>query len=398
MCDTLVVVEPERVLFAKNSDRDANEAQLLEWHRAASHEIGSSLRCTWIEIPQVARTNAIVISRPFWMWGAEMGANEHGVTIGNEAVFTKEPYAATGLTGLDILRLALERAASAEKAVAVIRDLVRRVGQGGSCGHEDAGFRYHNSYIVADARSAYVVETAGREIEVERVTSGARSISNALTIPKFAKRYSDRVKSWAAGARTRRECTQKLAAIAAGPNDLATILRQHRRGSVVPHYERLRGGLVAPCMHGGGVAVNSQTTASWVSELSPASVQHWATGTAAPCTSLFKPVAAQSACLLGRPPTDEADDTSLWWRHERLHRRLLAGGDSPTFANLRAERDALESRWFREPPESQAAFDEASEWLDGWNARLDEVRIDDERPWWTRRYWAERNRRAGLRI
>ncbi|MCL4421842.1 MAG: hypothetical protein M1115_01510, partial [Actinobacteria bacterium] len=92
MCDTMVSITKDGVLFAKNSDRDANESQILEWHAGTTHDRQERLRCTWIEIPQVASTHAVLISRPWWMWGAEIGANDKGVVIGNEAVFTNEPY------------------------------------------------------------------------------------------------------------------------------------------------------------------------------------------------------------------------------------------------------------------------------------------------------------------
>ncbi|MBA7558106.1 hypothetical protein ES705_50896 [subsurface metagenome] len=41
-------------------------------------------------IPQVSETARVLLCQPFWMFGAEMGANEYGVVIGNEAIFTKE--------------------------------------------------------------------------------------------------------------------------------------------------------------------------------------------------------------------------------------------------------------------------------------------------------------------
>ena len=65
------------------------------------------LQCTYIEIEQIPKTFAVVMSKPAWMWGAEMGANEHGVCIGNEAVYTKDfgpDDLEEKLLGMDLVR------------------------------------------------------------------------------------------------------------------------------------------------------------------------------------------------------------------------------------------------------------------------------------------------------
>ena len=392
MCDTLVTVLPDRVLFAKNSDRDPNEAQFLDWQPRREHPAGTRVRCTWIEIPQARTTHAVLLSRPYWMWGAEIGANEHAVAIGNEAVFTRGSVAATGLTGMDLLRLALERSDTAERAVEAIVDLLEAHGQGGGCGHENRAFRYHNSFLVADPRGAFVLETAGRRWQAERVTQ-AWSISNGFTLPGIGAE-SDRLKTRISACHSRRPRTLAAAARACDVGDLMSALRDHGDHRA-PQYRVLNGAMAAPCMHAGGLVAASQTTASWVSELRPGSARHWVTGTAAPCTGLFKPVRVCEPLDIGPQPTDRADPASLWWRHERLHRRVMRD-PARLMPLFEAERDAVEAAWRAAPPEPAAAFAGADRLLEHWVARVEAEHARDRRPGFVRGYWRVRNRRARL--
>lgn len=391
MCDTVVVVRPDRVYFAKNSDRDANEAQVLTWVPAATHPPGTALRCTWIEIPQAPQTQAVLLSRPFWTWGAEIGANAAGVVIGNEAVFTNQPDGPPALTGMDLVRLGLERGRTAREAADVIVGLLEQHGQGGGCGLENRRFTYHNSFLIADPEQAWHLETAGRRWALARVT-GACSISNALRLSPFAEQHAERlgVKTSVAAARARQARTAALAAEVEDRAQLRALLRDHG-GEGGPRWRWHNGGLSTVCMHGGGLLAASQTTGSWVSELGPDGARHQATGTAAPCLSLYKPVAVDQPVDLGPAPTERADPRSLWWRWEALHRGALP--DLPAaLARLSAAQRATEARWDAEGTPSTQAFAEADALLDAWLAEL--TPSPDTRPWHARWYWSRRARLA----
>jgi dipeptidase len=384
MCDSFVTITGDGVMFAKNSDRDPNEAQPLEWIPSADHQAGDRVSCTWIDIPQAAHTHAVLVSRPWWMWGAEMGANEHGVVIGNEAVFTKEPSTEKALLGMDLLRLALERATTATGAAAVMVDLLERHGQGGPCSYEHPRFTYHSSFLVADPDGALVLETAGSHWSVEEVRGPGRSISNSLTIPAFAKAHARPLRGWVSSAAIRRRRTQAAACSAAGPADLMAALRDHGRGSS-PHWSPIHGGLGAPCVHAGGLVASSQSTASWVSDLRDGA-RHWATATSAPCTSLFKPVQVDLPVDLGPSPANVFDPETVWWRHELLHRSTMAAY-STLIPRYQTARSRTETRWIADPPSAGEAFDQADRLERRWFADVAGAHLEDSRPAWVRRAW-----------
>uniref|UniRef100_A0A3Q2QBM8 Secernin-2 n=1 Tax=Fundulus heteroclitus TaxID=8078 RepID=A0A3Q2QBM8_FUNHE len=186
-CDCFVSLPPgsrdDQVIFGKNSDRPRDEVQEVVYHPAASHPPGSTLECTYIQIPQVEKTYAVVLSKPAWLWGAEMGANDQGVCIGNEAVWTREPVVpGEALLGMDLVRLGLERGDSAWVALTVITGLLEQHGQGGQCKEDPEPFSYHNTFLLVDRNEAWVLETAGRLWVAQKISEGVKNISNQLTI------------------------------------------------------------------------------------------------------------------------------------------------------------------------------------------------------------------------
>lgn len=183
MCDTYVALSTatsdKSVIFGKNSDRKISEAQLITFSSQKRYSKGEEVKCTNISIPQITETNAVIFSKPFWIWGAEMGANEYGVVIGNEAIATREPLKDKGLIGMDLLRLGLERGKNAVDSMNVIIELIEKFSQGGS--HFQDGGNYHNSFLIVDNNEAFVLEVAGDWWIMEKVKD-FRSVSNDLSI------------------------------------------------------------------------------------------------------------------------------------------------------------------------------------------------------------------------
>jgi dipeptidase len=350
MCDSLVALGSETAdgvaLFAKNSDRKAEECQPFLQFPAAFHPPGATLRCTHVEIPQVSETYRVMGHSPWWVWGFEHGVNEHAVAIGNHTVFSKEPVEERpGLIGMDLVRLGLERSTAAREAVEVIAGLLERHGQGGPALAPDAA-GYHNSFLVADPAEAWMLETSGRRWAARRTCLG--SLSNHLCLGSnweigshdletYAIRegwWEERERLDLAGAyrnlavpgrisegRLRR--SRELLETARGGIEAATlqgILRDHGEGGLVrlPGSTSEEEGFFTLCMHSEPVGT---TTASIVAPLPAQRAAPWPVWVSfgTPCTGIFLPVYLDglipAALARGGSVPEEG---SAWWSFKRL--------------------------------------------------------------------------------
>jgi len=296
VCDTFVALPDAtlsgELIFGKNSDRPSGEVQDVVAFPAQQHAVGDTAQCTYLQIPQARQVFAVVLSKPRWMWGAEMGANEHGVVIGNEAVWTTQPYADIGLTGMDLVRLGLERGATAFDALQVIVDLMEVHGQGGNCA-EHFAFNYHNSYLIADQVEAWVLETAGRYWVAEKITGGTRSISNNLSIhgkgdlrhPELDRVLARSLEEAALAAEQLTPGTEfDFARLFSGVEAGGALSPLSREGRVRQLCRRNEGKFTGNvCWHG-----DFETRGSQVSALSPGNHAHWFIEGPFPCQQRYQ--------------------------------------------------------------------------------------------------------------
>jgi dipeptidase len=433
MCDTIVALSTATrdgaILFGKNSNREPDEVQNIKIYPRQKHKQGENVKCTYLTISQVPETAAIVLCQPFWMFGAEMGANEHGVAIGNEAIFTKEKPDTTGLTGMDLLRLALERSRSAKQASETIIELLEKYGQGGNCGYRQK-FLYMNSFLIADAAEAYVLETVKSWWAWKKVKD-FWSISNIISLEKdfdacspgllenaikkgyckseadfnFRKCYSDRIITWGAKgapreARSRAMLAQRKGALTTA--DFMELFRDH--GDKPGWTPDKSGGTI--CMHAADKLIRrSQSVCSMVAKIGKENKFYYTTGASNPCLSPYYPIffsgtVNPAGYVEGGADYDAA---SFWWECEKPHRKALwhfpAALDAIQPQIAEYEQEMLAAVEGGKVPLNQDTinkyFAKARAITRDWGARLDSMPLRKPK-WLFRRYWRSYNKLNGI--
>lgn len=424
-CDTFVAMTDSvpggHVLLAKNSDRPVSDTQPLRFLPRRTAQAGATVRLAHLEIDDVEESYAHLGGSPYWCWGHEEGLNEWGVAIGNEALFTRD-WAATvsavkggadrdgGILGMELLRLGLERGRTAREALDVICSLVERYGQWGSgvVGQPPVTGGYDNSFLIADAQEAWVLETSGHRWVAKQVTTGTYAISNQPTIRTqwdrasgdlvehavdsgwwesapgrsfdFARAYVDTGTplqlSHIRLQRSRQLLGEAVGAGGVGLGQAKRVLRDHYEDTFLggPYFNAAVPDFLSLCMHSHPSDFtwgNTAGSAVFVLPKSGEGLAHLWWTPVTPCTGVYVPVfvdagrvpgifsAAGTAgvreCPAEHAPVDTYDEGSYWWRFRRLL-DLVKGGEQAWSFNenqpvVRRAFDALERQWAAELPQ-----------------------------------------------
>ena len=434
MCDTIValghITEQGFTLFGKNSDREPDEVQNIRIFPRKKYKSNETVKCTYLTIPQVTETARVFLCQPFWMFGAEMGANEYRVVIGNEAIFTREKPDKRGLTGMDLVRLALERSHSAKQALEVIIELLKKYGQGGNCGYRFK-LKYMNSFLIADQKEAYVLETVKTWWAWKKITD-FWSISNVISLQKdydacsdgliknainkkycrnekdfnFRKCYSNRFITWVAKGAVREKCSralisQKIRKLTTA--DFMNILRDHGDST---NWSPDRGSGATLCLHAANLIFRgTQTVCSLVAKISEDKQFYYTTGASNPCMSPYFPIFSSNTTVPDEYIEGNVsyDSKSYWWESEKFHRKALKNINTALLEIqpliLDYEQKMILSLESNSVPLTQEIINDYFIWaraiVKNWGSKLDSyhpVKLG----WYYSYYWRKYNQKNGI--
>ncbi|MCK9286754.1 MAG: carcinine hydrolase/isopenicillin-N N-acyltransferase family protein [Sphaerochaetaceae bacterium] len=333
MCDTIAFKQPGgQMFFGKNSDRHPSELQMVSISSGYqdrdrtmwpdnSNKYDTQFNTLMQIIDSFTHPYMALISRPIWIWGAEMGINELGVAIGNEAVFSKGKKESTGLLGMDILRLALHNSKTAYDAALFIVRLIETYGQGGD-GSYKGHLYYDNSFLITDRDDIIVLETAGRRWVMKKM-KGHASISNSYSIgtdydsadtftseakSNFKKMHASALHAWFSKGYKRQRTTETLLAKGCvSYKDIRDILLFNRGTSA-----RLDRSMQSICLDA-GFPLPSRTTASMIVEYGPKAILAWCNPAPLPCYHPYIPqhIGKQSFKIHNEPNTDRSYLTAI---------------------------------------------------------------------------------------
>lgn len=351
MCDSLYVSskrsENGRHILAKVGDRPSAECQPLFYEPATDHIPGENVICTRISIPQVAHTNAILANKVWWMWGVEMGVNDHMVSVTINAEHSVFPKTfESGLLGNDLVRLALERGTTAYEAMHIVTSLLEKYGQEGQTHFEADGGRYESAYFFADTKEAWKLETAGREwiakrcedtdcigncygiqTEYDEISAGLIPFAyeNGLADPKtpfsFAEAYTDPSHLFLRASLRMRRVRELLNKAPEKINRLyiRRIFADHYEGTELEMRENLFTAIYpCVCMHS-HTQGNAKTDCCMIFEYTARiGVVSW-TAFSNSCASVYLPAYFTDGLpSLMTAASQYYSDDSLWWTMEKL--------------------------------------------------------------------------------
>jgi len=384
------VTEDGSIIFGKNSDRQYNEPLLIRYIPSSINLPNSKVKTTYIEIDEVEKTYSCILFSPPNIFGAEMGFNCHGLVIGNEALFTKIESYSKGLTGMDIVRLVLERCRTSKEGKDTIIYLLNKYGQGGNCGFTSE-FYYQNSFLLVDSNEGWIIETVGNDYAAKRITKGIHTISNKISFGDITTfdEYSDNLISKAISNRWCQSIEdfhfyKCYSGMSFYPKEFyngffkthfaSSQIRQSRSSnliyklsknsskfSVIDMFNVLRdhehsknnpgNGLtnVDICMHGGfGPIRFNQTTGSLVSVIPKSKNEiprHYATCTSLPCLSIYKPIWLDSSSFISSSNTSSTySEDNIWWKSEIINRNIMKYYQK-LIKQIEIERNLLENQF-----------------------------------------------------